>query len=70
LSRLEVVASKKTALLLGIFDYCGVESVLRRPIEVEDAFLNSCDTVEDRGWERNVVGNSRKKVVKLLDFWK
>lgn len=49
LARLEIAASDQSALLSGVFHHSGVESVLGRPVEVEDALLNGSDAVEDGG---------------------
>jgi hypothetical protein len=46
-----------------------VESVLRGPVEVENAFLNSSNTVEDRGSKGLVILDASMKVLECLNLW-
>ena len=45
-----------------------VECVLRGSIEVENAFLNSCYTVEDRSSKRLVILDASMKVFKSFNL--
>jgi hypothetical protein len=47
-----------------------MESVLRRTIQVKDAFLNSSNAVEDRSSKWLVVLDTSVKFFNSLDLWK
>ena len=70
LSWLEVATSQKSSLLTGILDNSWVESVLRRTVQVKDAFLNSSNAVKDRSSEWLVVLDASMKFFYSLDLWK
>ena len=69
LSTLEVGAGKQAAVLTGVLDDSGVESVLGRAIQIKHLLLNSRNTVKDRSGEWLVCLDASLEIIKGVDLW-